>query len=293
MASLDTLINLITNAKQTPSGKIEWTDTSLKGIQDEVTNLFSTNAVQTTPTVVSLQTLSGVDSKLAVVEKDATITRNGLYFWDAAQISAGANYPADGGGYWNLIINSANTNVSQIIAGTNVTISPTGGTGAVTINVPNSASTNPTNLFVPYRISGTQFGDSPIKWNTAVFPQLSTVYLGTTKGIFFDFSIDQYILGKTSNQIELNGNNMNTTVNSILQGFAFNTSSDYFLLGGNLSAGSSSTSAIGVWRPNTIADTSVFIGSGLYTGTAATGTSGKVKVYIPGVGYKYIQLYNS
>ena len=86
---------------------------------------------------------------------------------------------------------------------------------------------------------------------------------------------------------------MATTVNSILQGFRFETANDVFLLGGNLSVGASSTSAIGVWHPNTSADTAMFIGSGLYTGTAASGTSGKMKVYIPGVGYKYIQLYNS
>ena len=192
MATLDTLINLITNAKQTPSGKIEWTDTSLKGIQDEVTSLFSTNAVQTTPTVVSLQTLSGVDSKLAVVEKDATITRNGLYFWDAAQISAGANYPADGGGYWNLIINSANTNVSQIVAGTNVTISPTGGTGAVTINASGGTAINASNWQVPTRLNATTFVNSNIYDDTNITKTASS-------GFRFNYGAKEYFFGDYTN----------------------------------------------------------------------------------------------
>jgi hypothetical protein len=293
MATLTTLQNFIDNIKQTPSGKVEWSDVSLKGLEEEVLNLFSTNGFQLAANVVNLQTLSGVDSQLAVVEADSNVTRNGMYFWDATQVVVGFNYPASGGGYWNLIKNATTAPVSQIVAGTNITVSPISGTGVVTVNAPNLATTNPTNLFVPYRISGTQFGDSPIKWDTAVFPILSTVYTGITKGLFFDFSIDQYIFGKSSCQLELNGNNMATTVNSVLQGLNFNTTGDYFLLGGNQSAGSSSASSIGVWHPNTPADTSMFVGSGLYTGTAASGVSGKMKVYVPGVGYKYIQLYNS
>lgn len=192
MATLDTLSNLITNAKQTPSGKIEWTDTSLKGIQDEVTSLFSTNAVQTTNNTVSLQTLSGVDSKLAVVEKDATITRNGLYFWDAAQISAGANYPADGGGYWNLIINSANTNVSQIVAGTNVTISPTGGTGAVTINASGGTAINASNWQVPTRLNATTFINSNIYDDTNITKTASS-------GFRFNYAAQQFLFGDYTN----------------------------------------------------------------------------------------------
>ena len=187
MATLDTLSNLITDAKQTPSGKIEWTDTSLKGIQEEVKSLFATNAVQTTPTVISLQTLSGDDSQLAVVEKDSTITRNGLYFWDVAQLSAGANYPASGGGYWNLVINSANSNVSQIIAGTNVTISPTGGTGAVTINS-QSTAINATNFIVPTRLNATTFTNSNIYDNTNITKTASS-------GFSFNYSAKEYLFG--------------------------------------------------------------------------------------------------
>ena len=293
MATLTTLQNFINNAKQTPSGKVEWSDISLKGLEEEVLNLFSTNAFQLAANVINLQTLSGVDSQLAVVEADVDVTRNGMYFWASTQVVVGFNYPATGGGYWNLIKNSTTAPVSQIVAGTNITVSPVGGTGVVTVSAPSVATVNPTDKFIPYRIGSTSFGDSPIKWDTSVFPILSTVYSAVTKGFFFDFSIDQYILGKSSNQIELNTNNMATTVNSILQGFNFNTPGDYFLLGGNQSAGSSSASSIGVWHPNTPADTSMFVGSGLYTGTAASGISGKMKVYVPGVGYKYIQLYNS
>ena len=192
MATLDTLSNLITDAKQTPSGKIEWTDTSLKGIQEEVKSLFATNAVQTTPTVISLQTLSGDDSQLAVVEKDSTITRNGLYFWDIAQLSAGANYPASGGGYWNLVLNSANSNVSQIIAGTNVTISPTGGTGAVTINAAGSTTINATNYFVPTRLSSTAFT------NSNIYDNISTTQTATA-GFRFNYGSAEYTFGDYSN----------------------------------------------------------------------------------------------
>jgi hypothetical protein len=294
MATLDTLQSFIDNAKQTPSGKVEWTDTSLKGLELEVKNLFSTNGFQLAANVINLQTLSGDNSQLAVVEADSNVTRNGMYFWATTQVVVGFNYPAAGGGYWNLIKNSTTAPVTQIVAGTNITVSPSGGTGVVTISAPTSTTINPTDKFIPYRINGTSFGDSPIKWDTAVFPQLSTVYTGITKGLFFDFSIDQYILGKSSNQIELNGNNMTTTVNSILQGFYFNTSSDTFLLGGNLSAGSSSTSAIGIWQPNTPANTSMFVGNGITVGANASTLSGrKIKVFIPTIGYKYIQLYDN
>lgn len=293
MATLDTLQSFIDNAKQTPSGKVEWTDTSMKGLQEEVKSLFITNGFQLAANTTNLQTLSNDNSDLAVVEADADVTKNGMYFWAATQVVVGFNYPAAGGGYWNLIKNATTAPVSQIVAGTNITVSPTGGTGVVTVSAPGVATVNPTDKFVPYRIGSTSFGDSPIKWDTSVFPILSTVYSAVTKGFFFDFSIDQYILGKSSCQLELNSDNMATTVNSILQGFNFNTPGDYFLLGGNQSAGSSSASSIGVWHPNTPADTAMFIGSGLYTGTAASGTSGKMKVFIPGVGYKYIQLYNS
>ena len=293
MATLSTLSNFILNIKQTPSGKVEWTDTSLKGLEVEVKNLFSTNGVQATANTTSLLTLSGTDSLIALVEADADVTKNGMYFWSLNATVVGYNYPANGGGYWNLVKNSTTAPVSQIVAGTNMLVSPSGGTGVVTISTLNVAQVNATDKFIPYRLSGGQFADSPIKWDTSVFPQLSTVYSSVTKGLFFDFSIDQYILGKSSNQIELNGNNMITTVNSILQGFSFNTAGDYFLLGGNLSTGSSSTSSIGIWSANTSANTAMFVGSNLYSAGTLSVIGGKMKVYIPGLGYKYIQLYNS
>jgi hypothetical protein len=295
MATLSTLQNFIDNIKQTPSGKVEWSDISLKGLEEEVLNLFSTNAFQLAANVINLQTLSGVDSQLAVVEADADVTKNGMYFWASTQVVVGFNYPATGGGYWNLIKNATTAPVSQIVAGTNITVSPAGGTGVVTVNAPNLATTNPTNLFVPYRISGTQFGDSPIKWDTTLFPELSTRYLGQAKGFYFAYNIDQYIFGNTTNKMEFNGNNLlYSTTNSVLQGLYFETANDVFLIGGGQSAGPNSASSIGVWRPNTTADTSMFVGNSITVASNASTLSGrKIKVFIPTVGYKYIQLYDN
>ena len=55
MATLNTLQSFIDNARQTPSGKVEWTDTSLKGLQDEVKYLFSQNAIQVVPTTAAFK----------------------------------------------------------------------------------------------------------------------------------------------------------------------------------------------------------------------------------------------
>ena len=296
MSTLTTLQTFIDNAKQTPSGKVEWTDTSLKGLQDEVKHLFATNAFQLASNVINLQTLSGTDSLLSVVEADADVTKNGMYFWASTQIVVGFNYPASGGGYWNLIKNATTAPVTQIVAGTNITVSPAGGTGVVTVSAPSVATTNPTNYFVPVRINVGQYADSPIKWDTTLFPELSTRYLGQAKGFYFAYNIDQYIFGGTTNKIEFNGNNLfYSTINSVLQGLYFEITNDVFLLGGGQSAGSSSTSSIGVWHPNTSADTSMFVGSGLFnsTTTPLSVIGGRMKVFIPGLGYKYIQLYNS
>ena len=293
MATLSTLSNFILNIKQTPSGKVEWTDTSLKGLETEVKNLFSTNGVQTTANTTSLLTLSGTDSLIALVENDADVTKNGMYFWSLNATVVGYNYPANGGGYWNLVKNSTTAPVSQIVAGTNITVSPAGGTGVVTISAPTLATTNPTNFFVPVRSNATTFVDSPIKWDTTLFPELSTRYLGQAKGFYFAYNIDQYIFGQPTTQLEINGNIFRTIVNSLYQGLYFEPANDIFLLGGGLSAGSSSTSAIGVWHPNTSADTAMFVGSNLYSTGTLSVIGGKMKVYIPGLGYKYIQLYNS
>jgi len=102
MATLNNLTNLIANAKSTTSGKIEWTDTSLKGIQQEVEYLFSQNAIQVVATTNSLAGVTNDDSQLAFVTSDATVSDNGIYYWSLTQEST-INFPAGSNGYWNLI----------------------------------------------------------------------------------------------------------------------------------------------------------------------------------------------
>jgi hypothetical protein len=102
MATLNNLTNLIANAKSTTSGKIEWTDTSLKGIQQEVEYLFSQNAIQVVATTNSLAGITNDDSQLAFVTSDATVSDNGIYYWSLTQEST-INFPAGSNGYWNLI----------------------------------------------------------------------------------------------------------------------------------------------------------------------------------------------
>ena len=102
MATLDTLSNLITNAKQTPSGKVEWTDTSLKGIQDEVKLLFSQNGAQVTENTGTLSVLDNDSSQLAIVTEDATLANNGVYFWNLTPVST-IFFPAASNGYWNIL----------------------------------------------------------------------------------------------------------------------------------------------------------------------------------------------
>jgi hypothetical protein len=102
MATLDTLSNLITNAKQTPSGKVEWTDTSLKGIQDEVKLLFSQNGAQVTENTGTLSVLNNESSQLAIVTEDATVANNGVYFWNLTPVSS-IFFPAGSNGYWNIL----------------------------------------------------------------------------------------------------------------------------------------------------------------------------------------------
>lgn len=167
MATLSTLQNFIDNIKQTPSGKVEWSDISLKGLEEEVLNLFSTNAFQTAANVVNLQSLSGADSQLVVVENDPTLSKNGIYFWSSTPVVIGYTYPATGGGYWNFVRNPTTSPVTQIIAGTNVTVSPAGGVGAVTINS-QSTAINATNWLVPTRLNGTTFVNSNIYDDTNI-----------------------------------------------------------------------------------------------------------------------------
>jgi hypothetical protein len=102
MATLDNLSNLITNAKQTTSGKIEWTDDSLKGIQDEVKYLFTQNGAQVAENVGVLAGLNNDNSQLAIVTEDATLANNGVYFWNLTPVST-INFPAGSNGYWNIL----------------------------------------------------------------------------------------------------------------------------------------------------------------------------------------------
>jgi hypothetical protein len=102
MATLDNLSNLITNAKQTTSGKIEWTDDSLKGIQDEVKYLFTQNGAQVAENVGVLAGLNNDNSQLVIVTEDATLANNGVYFWNLTPVST-INFPAGSNGYWNIL----------------------------------------------------------------------------------------------------------------------------------------------------------------------------------------------
>lgn len=102
MATLDNLTNLIANAKSTPSGKIEWTDTSLKGIQQEVEYLFSQNAIQVVNNTTTLQSTINDNSQLVFVTSDPAPANNGIYFWNLTAVST-INFPAGSNGFWNLI----------------------------------------------------------------------------------------------------------------------------------------------------------------------------------------------
>lgn len=102
MATLDNLTNLIASAKSTQSGKVEWTDTSLKGIQNEIEYLFSQNAIQVLATTNALEGAINDNSQLAFVTSDATVSNNGIYYWSLTQEST-INFPAGSNGYWNLI----------------------------------------------------------------------------------------------------------------------------------------------------------------------------------------------
>jgi hypothetical protein len=102
MATLNNLTNLIANAKSTPSGKIEWTDTSLKGIQAEVEYLFSQNAIQVVNNTTTLQSTINDNSQLVFVTSDPTLANNGIYFWNLTAVST-INFPAGSNGFWNLI----------------------------------------------------------------------------------------------------------------------------------------------------------------------------------------------
>jgi len=100
---LSNLQTLIDNAKQTQSGKVEWTDTSLKGILEEVLSLFTTNALQLTNNTTSLQSLEGVNGNTCIVTNNVDGKYNGIYIYDITHTST-VYFPAPTQGYWNLVL---------------------------------------------------------------------------------------------------------------------------------------------------------------------------------------------
>lgn len=100
---LSNLQTLIDNAKQTQSGKVEWTSTSLKGILEEVLSLFATNALQLTNNTTSLQSIDGDNGNTCIVIDNADGKYNGIYIYDIA-ITSPINFPAPNQGYWNYVL---------------------------------------------------------------------------------------------------------------------------------------------------------------------------------------------
>lgn len=100
---LSTLQNLIDNAKQTQSGKVEWTDTSLKGILEEVVSLFKTNALQLTNNTTSLQSVDADNGNTCIVIDAVDGKYNGIYVYDIA-ITTPVHFPAPNQGYWNYVL---------------------------------------------------------------------------------------------------------------------------------------------------------------------------------------------
>lgn len=101
---LSNLQDLITNAKQTQSGKVEWTATSLKGILEEVLSLFATNALQTTYSTTSLLTLEGANGYTAIVTNDSDARYNGVYVFNSTTYTSTVYFLASNGGYWNMVL---------------------------------------------------------------------------------------------------------------------------------------------------------------------------------------------
>jgi hypothetical protein len=100
---LSNLQFLIDNAKQTQSGKVEWTTDSLKGILEEVLSLFATNALQLTNNTTSLQNLEGANGNTCIVTDDNDGKYNGIYIYDINHIY-NVYFPAANGGYWNYVL---------------------------------------------------------------------------------------------------------------------------------------------------------------------------------------------
>lgn len=114
---LSNLQDLIDKAKQTQSGKIEWTDASLKGILEEVLSLFKTNALQLTNNTTSLQNLEGANGNTCIVTNSVDGKYNGIYTYSTTTTST-VNFSAAGQGYWNLVLpfSIGDTSVKKYVA---------------------------------------------------------------------------------------------------------------------------------------------------------------------------------
>ena len=208
MATLDTLSNLITNAKQTTSGKIEWTDASLKGIQDEVKHLFSENGAQVAENVGVLAGLINDNSQLAIVTEDATLANNGVYFWNLTPVST-INFPAGSNGYWNIL----EFGVTSAIAagyipysnGSNLVASYLQQTTDEIKMVGGSFVANKSTTTGPYF----QAGDTDSVGNDVIFTVDDKTQLVTTKkgvankGIYLDIANNNHTVGDKDSRKQL------------------------------------------------------------------------------------------
>ena len=223
MATLDTLSNLITNAKQTTSGKIEWTDTSLKGIQDEVKHLFSENGAQVAENVGVLAGLINDNSQLAIVTEDATVANNGVYFWNLTPVSS-IFFPAGSNGYWNIL----EFGVTSAIAagyipysnGSNLVASYLQQTTDEIKMVGGSFVANKSTSTGPYF----QAGDTDSVGNDVIFTvddKIQTIYSkkgAANKGIRLDLNGNIHIIGDadTRRQLVIDANNSVYTLGDVL-----------------------------------------------------------------------------
>lgn len=124
------LLNKIFNADQTPNNTVSWSGTNgLKNIQDDIVEEIRARGAVVVPDITSLGLQSKNNSQSALVDG------LGLYTWKPTGVISGtAVVQASDGGFWHLQANVSSNTVTQITAGTNVTISPTTGIGNVTIN---------------------------------------------------------------------------------------------------------------------------------------------------------------
>jgi hypothetical protein len=127
---ITTLLNKILNANQTPNNTVNWSGTNgLKFIQDDIVEEIRARGAVVVPDITSLGLQSKNNSQSALVDG------LGLYTWKPTGVISGTSVvQASDGGFWHLQANVSANTVTQILAGTNVNISPTTGIGNVTIN---------------------------------------------------------------------------------------------------------------------------------------------------------------